>query len=221
MLVRGWDRSDTMIKVCKAVAADSEQAGKDKLKQITVAIDGGNVTARGPADDGWWIHFLVRAPKGARMELETHNGPISLRDLNATVDARTTNGPLSIRRVAGAITAEAVNGPIKVAESSGNLRVTTSNGPLSVELTSETWKDGSLEGSSRNGPLDLKISPGFRSGVEVEASGHSPFSCQAAACELGKKDWDDRSRRIHLGGEPTLVRLSTVNGPVKIRSATF
>jgi hypothetical protein len=54
--------------------------------------------------------------------------------------------------------------------------------------------------------------------VLVEASGYSPMSCEAAVCADAQRTWDNRTRRIQFGGEPVLVRLSTVNGPVSVGS---
>lgn len=221
MLVRGWDKNEVLIKACKGVAAADAAQGKQLLEQIKLDITGSSVTATGPAqDDGqkWWVYLIVNVPRNITLSAETRNGPIALRDVTGKIQAETTNGPLKIYRCAGDITAEAQNGPISVVRSSGNIRIRTQNGPLSVELAGQEWSGQGLEASAQNGPLELKIPSNYRSGVDVVARGHSPFRCESNACGAAQKDWDDSNKSVHFGRGPTLVRLSTVNGPVSVRS---
>jgi hypothetical protein len=43
-------------------------------------------------------------------------------------------------------------------------------------------------------------------------------SCRSEACREARRTWDDEeSRKIELGSGATVVRLSTVNGPVSVR----
>ena len=106
---------------------------------------------------------------------------------------------------------------VKITFGSGNLYLRAQNGPISVELTGTQWQ-GSLDVHGTNGPLELDLPEGYRSGVRVESRGYSPFSCSAAACAAARKDWDDRNRSVQFGSAPPVVRLSTVNGPVSIGS---
>ena len=75
-----------------------------------------------------------------------------------------------------------------------------------------------IEAHTQNGPASLRIPSNFRSGVVVESDGHGPVSCRAAACKEARRTWDDEdNRKIELGSGPTVVRMSTVNGPVSVR----
>jgi hypothetical protein len=92
------------------------------------------------------------------------------------------------------------------------------NGPISVRLAGNRW-DGRLEAHARNGPLSLSLPEGYASAVSVQSSGRSPFQCRAKACGEARKNWDEDSRRIEFGDSSApVVRLTTVNGPVSIRS---
>jgi hypothetical protein len=110
--------------------------------------------------------------------------------------------------------------------------VQASNGPLSIQLDGNSWLGGTLDASTKNGPLSVKIPRGYNSGVVVESSGRGPLSCRAEGCEqwraatrraaddddddYGWRD-NDRARRIELGNGRADVHLSTVNGPVTIK----
>jgi len=66
------------------------------------------------------------------------------------------------------------------------------------------------------GPVELQIPSGYKSGVILESDGHGPFKCHSSVCSEGRKTWDDDRKHIEFGFGPTLVRVSTVNGPVSV-----
>src|SRR4051812_14281591 len=221
VLVRGWDKNEVLVKACKAVAAYEEGEAKGLLNELKLTVNGGQIGASGPQSDDsrrWVIHFLINVPRNIKIAMDAHNGPLTVRDVNGTVNATTVNGPVSIYRCTGQITAEATNGPVSVTRSSGNIRVRTQNGPLEIELNGSEWSGQGLDASAQNGPIKLRIPQNYKSGVEVSSRGYSPFNCSNDACSGAQKDWDDTNKSVHLGGQSTVVRMSTVNGPVSIVS---
>ena len=204
------------VTVCKAAAPGTD------LGAIRVVLAGNELTATGPEDDRWIAYFIVRAPRGASLDLEANNGPISIARFHGTVKAQATNGPVSVKDSSGTINAETTNGPVSIDGGSGDIRLEATNGPVSVDLADTFW-DGSLEASTKNGPLSLKLPRGFQSGVLVESLGHGPVTCKAVGCPETRAryrdhdDGEDRPRRIELGSGPQVVRLSTTNGPVSVR----
>jgi hypothetical protein len=214
--VVGSDRSDVEILACKAALSAAD------LPRIAIVQRGGEVSVSGPASDAWVAYLLVLAPRNAALDLDAESAPIGLRGLSGHVTARTLNGPISLLDCPGEIDAEAENGPIHVSGSGGNLRLRTSNGPIGVALSGTEWSGAGLDASAVNGPVDLVIPAGYRSGTVVESLGHSPFRCRGAACDQARRTWDDRdgSKRIELGEGPAIVRLSTRNGPVSVRSGS-
>lgn len=223
ILVRGWDRTDVLVKACKAVAAESDGAAKEQLGRIKLQATNGRVSVDGPPnneDEGRWVvHFLINVPRNVKLALDAHNGPIHLRNVVGNITAETVNGPVKIYRCSGEITAQATNGPISVDRSSGNIRIRAQNGPLDVHLSGTQWSGQGLDASVQNGPIKLHIPTNYQSGVEVSSRGHSPFRCSSDACAGAVKDWDDRNKSVRFGkGGATVVRMSTVNGPVSIVS---
>jgi hypothetical protein len=227
--VQGGDARDFSVTACKAAASEQD------LARISVSLDNGDLSLRGPESHDWLVYLIVRAPRSASLDLEVGNGPLSVRGISGAVTARTENGPLSFRESSGSIRAEAkngpislkdctgtvdaqaVNGPVTVSGSGGDTNIQTQNGPISVRLNGTRW-DGKLEARASNGPLSLSLPDGYRSGVRVESAGRSPFQCRARACADARKDWSEDSRRVDFGDASPVVRLSTVNGPVSIRS---
>lgn len=212
--VTGWDGSGYSVKACKAVGPGVNPAEIRINNRDVLSVDG-------PEEGKWVVYFLVRAPRGASLDLEALNGPIGIAGVNGDVKARVTNGPISVKESSGKIDARAQNGPISLTGGSGEITLQAQNGPVSVKLDGTSWI-GSLDASTKNGPVSLKIPRGFRSGVLVEQLGHGPISCRAEDCRkisLYSEDENDegRVRRIELGSGPRTVRLSTVNGPVSVK----
>jgi hypothetical protein len=212
--VTGWDQPRYAVTVCKAAAAS------DVLRDIHVELRGNEVVTTGPESKQWVVQLLVRTPRNATLDVNTHNGPTSFHHVNGTLAVRSQNGPVSLKDTSGTIDVAAVNGPIALAGGSGNVKITATNGPLSVKLAGARW-DGTLHGTTTNGPVSLKIPKNFGSGVDLTVEGHGPISCRADACRDAKRSWDDREtpRQLSFGSGPHNVTLSTVNGPVVVKEA--
>lgn len=213
--VSGWDGPGFEITACKAARDAAVLAG------ISVTAPGGSVSVDGVDGEEAVVFFYVRAPKGAVLDLSLSNGPMTLRDLEGTVEARLTNGPLSLRGVHGTVEAEATNGPVSFRDGSGDWNLRVTNGPLSVRLAGARWEGKGLVARTVNGPLTVRLDPAFVSGLRVSAANHAPFRCRATACagarRTGGGDEGDPEQSLEIGSGEPVVRLSTVNGPVTIQ----
>ena len=212
--VSGWEKADFEITACKA-ARDAAT-----LSRISVSAPKGVVSVSGVEEDEAVVFFYVSAPKGAVLDLDAENGPVTLRDLEGTVTARLVNGPISLSGVHGTVDVEATNGPVSFRGGSGDWKLRVTNGPLSTHLGGARWEGKGLVAETVNGPLKVSLDPRFASGLRVSAATHAPFRCRAAACAGARRsdsgEDGDGERLVEIGpGEP-LVRLSTENGPVTI-----
>ncbi|MGE5414369.1 MAG: hypothetical protein ACM3NW_09360, partial [Syntrophomonadaceae bacterium] len=210
--IRGTDRADFQVLLCKG-APDASI-----LPDITASEEGGRLTVRGPASDDWFGYLLVEAPRGASVDVVAINGPIGLTGLAGRVTVRSENGPISLSECTGEIDAEASNGPIAVHGDGGKVRLETRNGPISVSLTGSAWSGAGLEAHAVNGPVSLAVPAAYRSGTVVESLGHSPFQCRGGGCGSVRRTWDDDHKRLEFGDGPVVMRLSTENGPVSVKT---
>jgi hypothetical protein len=216
--LRGADRPDILIRVCKAAPADGPGKGTDVLSRIAGRATGPSVRVDGPNDADWVAYLLVDAPAAISAHLATENGPLEVQDFSGSVRANTTNGPVHLLNVSGTVSAQAQNGPIGFIGQTGTVDLTAQNGPIQVGLKGTRWESGGLTARAQNGPLQLDVPDSYRSTVHLETSEHTPFSCTGRACDTARKTWETGSRSLELGEGPTAVRLSTVNGPVQVRS---
>jgi hypothetical protein len=213
--VQGWDQNTYAVTLCKAVKPGND--AESLLGQIKLTFAGGTLGVGGPTSHhAWSAHLLIKAPRGAAMDLDVHNGPMGLYEVQGNVKARAVNGPISVEGCKGEMNVSAENGPISLHENSGKLNVDTQNGPITIELSGTTWNGAGLEAHAHNGPVTLRVPSGYQSGVILESDGHGPFSCHASVCDEGRKTWDEEHKRVEFGSGPTVVHVSTVNGPLSV-----
>jgi DUF4097 and DUF4098 domain-containing protein YvlB len=211
--VTGWD-GGYEVKACTASALG--MAGN-----VRVRVDGNEVRATGAADDQWVAYYIVRAPRNASLELQAHNGEVSVRDVSGTIAARTENGPLALKNVSGTIDGTTVNGPIAFSGGSGAVRLETTNGPIAVTLTDSDWTGGSVDAHTTNGPVSLRVPASFSAGIVAESQGHGPVSCKGERCPAIRAEIDrggPTPRKLEIGAGPAVIRVSSVNGPVAVRA---
>jgi hypothetical protein len=217
--VRGTDRSDYGVEVCKFAVAGSGPAADQALRDIGIMRNGGMISATGPSEweARWQVVFFVEAPKDASLDLESGNSPVTVSNVSGKLTVRSTNGPVSLDRVSGTIDAESNNGPIAMTAGSGEVRLHANNGPIILNLSDKEWKGSMLEARTNNGPLSVSAPTGFRTGIRVETSGHLPISCGLDACQTARTEgrrWFPQMMQIN--GPSDVIRLSTHNGPVSV-----
>ena len=219
MRVQPWDRADYEVEVCKA-ATGKDLAGAQKiLDEIRVARSGGTITSDGPEPTNRWTVFLiVRVPRGASLDLETHNGGIDVRGVEGTIVARSQNGPIQFENCSGHVRAHAQNGPVAVDGGSGKYHMSTQNGPVAVALSGKTWEGAGLSAETANGPIALTLAPDFSTGIRIHTSGSSPFVCTGPGCSTARKSRHEGGRTVTFGESEPIIRLKTANGPIAVES---
>lgn len=214
--VEGWDKDEYVVTLCKAAEGDS--SAESVLSKIHLTFQNGELGVSGPSSpDRWTAHLLVKAPKSAALELRVNNGPMGLFHVDGKVKVNAKNGPITMTGCTGDLDLTTQNGPVTLEGNSGKLRVDAQNGPVSISLGGKAWSGSGLEAHANNGPLTLSIPSGYQSGVLIESDGHGPFQCHASVCSEGRKNWEDDHKSIEFGSGPTVIHLSTVNGPVSVR----
>ncbi len=142
------------------------------------------------------VEFTVRLPAGVRMDGRTVNGSVEIDGATASVVARTVNGGVTARSTGGPVSAETVNGSINVRTASltdDHSSYKTVNGSITVELA-----------ASSNVNLDMST-------VNGSVSSDYPITIEGT---ISRK----HIRGTMGTGGPT-VRLSTVNGSIRLRKA--
>jgi hypothetical protein len=215
MSIVGGDGDDYAVTACLVAGARSESVAAEILDDVTIDLDGGRLAVEGPDDSDWIAYLIVRAPKGAALDLLAVNAPIDLRDVSGRIKARTENGPISLARCTGTIDVEARNGPVSMQAGGGRQRLQVANGPLAITLEGRRWDGEGIEARADNGPVSLKFPETYESGVRVTMSGHSPLVC-SGGCEHFGHQLPGGSRSLDFGSSRPIIRISAGNGPVQI-----
>jgi hypothetical protein len=213
--VEGGSSDSYAVTLCKFARPGG--GAESLLSQVHLSLENGELSVSGPHTGHDWTDFLlIRTPKGAAMDISVNNGPLTIRGVDGALKVHAENGPVSVHDCSGELDLRSHNGPVTLSGNSGKQNISTENGPVTLTLSGTTWNGSGLEARATNGPLTLEIPSHYQSGVVLESEGHSPFQCQAAACSEGRKTWDDDHKRIEFGSGPTVVRLTTANGPVTV-----
>ena len=205
--------------VCEIAAAKSRQAAEAILDDVRADYGGGELMVRGPDDRAWGCYIILSVPRGAVLDLSARNGELAIRDVDGRFTLRTENGPISITDASGVIDAEAQNGPIDIKGHQGDVRLKAENGPVGVKLDRPTWEGEGLEASTQNGPIKVELPEGVRTGVRIEGTAESPVKWSGSAGRHWGTSSDGNSKIFRFGDGPTRVRVSTVNGPIEIKSS--
>ncbi len=97
--VTTWDQAGFSVKLCKQAASDSESRAREILNETQISVKGSEVSVTGPKggnDYSVATVLLVKAPKGAVVNLSAHNGGISISDCSGEVSVTVQNGGLSV-----------------------------------------------------------------------------------------------------------------------------
>jgi hypothetical protein len=196
--VHGWDRSE--VYVLAKIQTDGDDLGeaRDLASRITIDADGGRVRADGPSmrrNQSWSVSFEVWAPRETSIHASTHNGGVSVENMDARLDLSAVNGGIALRSV------------------SGDIRGETTNGPLNVTLDGDRWRGEGLDLRTTNGPVNLEIPDGYSARLETGTVNGGmriefPVTLQGV---IGRHI----TTTLGNGGAP--IRAVTTNGPVDIR----
>jgi len=222
MRVRGWDRPEYAVEVCKIASADDRNTAEALVRGISVTRSAGRFSNSGPVAENanWHLYFIVHAPRDGRLDLETKNGPMEVSGISGSLKLRATNGPIAVRDCAGQVEVHTANGPISFSGGGGEVHLNANNGPISLELAGDIWNGSQLQARTLNGPVSLTMPDTFRSGIRVETDGNSPMSCGAAACRNAWRDNASHQRTLQLNGSQDTIRVSTGNGPVAVKGSS-
>ena len=197
--VESWDRDSVHVELRIRAEAESEEEAREIARDIRVNLAEPRIRAEGPSSVSrrrWTVSFAIKVPRGTDLDLETHNGPVSVHGVRAKIDIRAENGPLVLDQVGG------------------DVRARTRNGPLVVTLAGSRWDGAGLDAETTNGPISLTVPEGYSARLEA-ATTNGPVSLGFPITMQGVIVGRQISTTLGDGG--ALVRVVTTNGPVVLR----
>lgn len=194
--VRGWDRPFASLTVCKSAVALSTDQANSALRRINVAVRDGAIIASGPElneTQAWWVHMILRVPRGATLDVTAANGGIAIRNMNGRVKARATNGGISL------------------ASCDGDHDVTTENGGISLDKIS-----GRVSATSQNGRISLKLRDTPVPALEAQTDDTGEIVCNLKGCADRLGNWTPNRKHLRIGSAAPSIRLTSTSADIMI-----
>ncbi len=192
--VRAWDEPAIRVIAKVTVWDRSEERAAELARSIRIEENGGVLRAEGAPDEGWSVSYRIEAPRLTDLDLEAHNGGISVEGIEGTLRLRTHNGGLSLAAVAGDVEAR------------------TRTGGVHVELVGDSWDGSGLDVETRNGGVKLAIPEGYSAELET-GTVNGRVSIDFPVTVQGRVGREIRTT-LGAGGAP--VRVRTTNGGVTV-----
>jgi len=145
------------------------------------------------------VEFTVHVPRNVEFTGATVNGDVLARGMTSRTNAHSVNGGVEIETSAGEAEGESVNGSVHAVvrgQGQSPLRFSSVNG--AVDITLPRGLDADLDASTVNGSITSDFEITIQGGMAMRRS------------------------RLHgrIGQGGRALRISTVNGSIRLRSAT-
>lgn len=195
--VQGWDRNEIRVRVKVKATATTRSRAREIADAITIDTQG--IIRANDFDtrrrESMSVSYDVFVPFSSDLDLETHNGGITIKD------------------VAGDIRFSALNGGVSLSALAGDVRGKTTNGGLEVKLEGDSWRGAGLDVATTNGGVRIIIPDGYSANLE-SGTVNGQIDLDFPVTVQGRLN---RHITTKLGeGEPA-IRAVTTNGGVRIQ----
>jgi hypothetical protein len=201
--VKGWDQGQILVRARVQAAAGTTAEAEMLAKQVRIETSGAKIYAAGPETSRnirWDVSYEVFVPRRSDLSLETHNGGISISEVNGRIDFSAMNGGVALRRVGG------------------NVHGSTTNGGLVVELSGDRWDGETLDVKTTNGGVKMSVPENYSARLETGTVNGS-INLDFPVTVSGRIN---KQLSVNLGAGGATVRAITTNGGVHIsRSSAY
>jgi hypothetical protein len=198
--VKGWDQNQVLVRARVQTGAPTAAEAEALGKQVRIETSGSKIYASGPEsrrDYHWDVSYEIFVPRRADLSVETHNGGISIADVNGRIDFTALNGGVVLKRVGGAV------------------KGSTTNGGLVIELAGDRWDGETLDVSTTNGGINMSVPENYSAHLETGTVNGSvnidfPVTVQGRLT---------KQIALNLGSGGATVKAMTTNGGVHVKRA--
>jgi hypothetical protein len=198
--VEAWDRNEIRVRAVVRGSARTDERARELAAGVQVQTGGGRVSSTGPDRNSrreWWsVSYRINVPRKTDLDLNAHNGGVS------------------ITGVAGNIRFDTTNGGVRLTDLGGRVNGSTRNGGLTVNLGGNRWDGDGIDVETSNGGVTVAVPDGYNAQLETRTVNGGfrsdiPLTIQG---ELSSR----RGISAQLGSGGPTVRVRTTNGGLKI-----
>lgn len=196
--VKGWDQNQILVRARVRTGASSPAEATELARKIQIETSGAKIRANGPETERnyhWEVSFEVFVPRRADLSVETHNGGITISEVNGHIDFTALNGGVVLKKLGGTV------------------KGSTTNGGLVVELAGDRWDGETLDVSTTNGGVVMAVPENYSAHLETGTVNGSinvdfPVTVQGRIT---------KELAVNLGSGGPTVKALTTNGGVQIK----
>ena len=200
--VKGWDNGQILIRAQIQTGAPNAGEAEQLTRQVKIETGGNKIYASGPEnqkDYHWSVSYEVFVPRRSDLSLETHNGGISISEVNGRIDFNALNGGVVLRKCGGSV------------------HGTTTNGGLVVELAGDHWDGETLDVRTTNGGVSMAVPENYSAHLQTGTVNGSisvdfPITVQGSLT---------KELAVNLGSGGATVKAMTTNGGVRIKRTSM
>ena len=196
--VKGWDNGQVLIRAQVQTSAPNAGEAEQLARQIRVDTSSSKIYASGPEqqkDYHWSVNYEVFVPRHSDLSLETHNGGISIAEVNGRIDFNALNGGVVLKRCGGSV------------------HGTTMNGGLVVELAGDRWDGETLDVRTTNGGVSMSVPENYSAYLQT-GTVNGNVSVDFPVTVQGRIT---KELSLNLGSGGATVKAMTTNGGVRIK----
>ncbi|MBZ5536357.1 MAG: DUF4097 domain-containing protein [Acidobacteriia bacterium] len=195
--IKGWDRNEILVRAQVQTSASTDSEARELARQVRIETGSGQIQAEGPSQNhnqNWSVSYEIFVPRQSDLSLKTHNGGISIVEVNGHIDFSALNGSVSLKRLGGKV------------------KGSTTNGGLSIDLAGSRWEGEGLDVKTTNGGVSMSIPENYSARLETGTVNGGldigfPVTVQG---ELNKE------LSVTLGSGGPVIRAMTTNGGVRV-----
>lgn len=198
--VRGWDRNEIAVRAKVESWGDSVDEAKSRVQQVTVALNSGVLGPTGSEESLKKVSVSVEvfAPRMIALEMGTHNGGITLSNLEGRIRFATHNGGVTLEDMAG------------------DVEGSTHNGGITAKLTGSSWRGQKLQVETQNGGVKISMPRNYNAQFRVSTV-HGGMKLNYPLTLSGPISTRDINTTVGGGGAP--VSFKTRNGGVVLEES--
>ncbi|HEV8370909.1 MAG TPA: hypothetical protein VGQ39_23370 [Pyrinomonadaceae bacterium] len=200
--VKGWDQSQILLRAQVQTGAPNAGEAEQLARQVRIETGGNKIYASGPdnqKDYNWSVSYEVFVPRRSDLSLETHNGGISISEVNGRIDFNALNGGVVLRKCGGSV------------------HGSTTNGGLVVELAGDHWDGETLDVRTTNGGVSMSVPENYSANLQTGTVNGS-ISVDFPVTVQGRIN---KELAVNLGSGGATVKAMTTNGGVRIKRTSM
>lgn len=162
---------------------------------------------------GGGVSFEIDGPAGLGLDVETHNGSVSVGGVAGDVKAVTHNGSVVASSSDGSLIIETHNGRIEADYDGPSISLATSNGGVDADLSD----CGSVAGDIVTNNGGVRVTVGAATATNVDCTTYNGGIHAGAGIDVQKSSRHRLEGTVGAGGSPLKVR--THNGGIRLKKA--